>query len=134
MKRFTNIIDWFWSEKKKTVQCETNRGGSAGFRNLGLTRSVSHLSQTDPGVVEFFKLLLAVLQVLNEGVLDEKNTKNRRLSQSKQLMGCKLLCRQYFCCCWMFNARSMCEAQLSPCPPGQPCVPSDGAAASRWTR
>lgn len=87
MKRFTDIIDWFGSGKK-TVQWETNRDGSAGFRNLGLARSVSHLSQTDPGVVEFFKLLLAVLQVLNEGVLDgKKNTKSRRLSQSKTADG-----------------------------------------------
>lgn len=41
------------------------------------TRLVSQLSQTDPGVVEFFKLLLAVLQVLNEGVLDEKKAGDR---------------------------------------------------------
>lgn len=72
---------------KKTVQCETNRDGSAGFRNLGLARSVSHLSQTDPGVVEFFKLLLAVLQVLNEGVLDEKKTHQKQEIESKQTAG-----------------------------------------------
>lgn len=55
------------------VQMATFEDGSAGFQTLSRpTRLVSQLSQTDPGVVEFFKLLLAVLQVLNERVLDEK--------------------------------------------------------------
>lgn len=36
---------------------------------------VIHSSLTDPGVVELFKLFLAILEVLNEGVLDEKITK-----------------------------------------------------------
>lgn len=87
---------------------------------------MSHLSQTDPSVVEFFKLLLAVLQVLNEGVLDEKNTKKLEIESKERFDGMHSAV--------LPNDRRMFEAQVLPCPPGQPCVPSNEAAASRWTR
>lgn len=42
-------------------------GDNCIFQWLG-----DYLSLTDPGVVEFFKLFLAILEVLNKGVLDKK--------------------------------------------------------------
>ncbi len=55
---------------------------------------VIHFSRTDPGVMEFFELFLAILKVLNKGVLDKtimKACQNKSVVQA-DMCYCIFIC------------------------------------------
>lgn len=82
--------------------------------------------------MEFFKLFLAILKVLNKGVLYEIHQETMSKQMCDPVLYFYVLSdnkNSNMSCCWI-NV----WAWVLPCPPGQPCALSNGAAVFRWTR